>query len=88
MATRQSVELTRAANFRRNLTRIFDRAPRGRQASIARDAGMHPVQLSRVLSGTTENPQIDTIEAIAIALEIPVETLLAAQPSDADLRIF
>lgn len=88
MALRQSVELTRAANLRRNLQRIFAAGPWGKQSQVARDSGLHQVQLAKLISGASGNPKLDTVESIAVALEIPVETLISAEPSDADLRIF
>jgi len=86
MAKADAVELCRAKNFRANLKRIF--AGNAVQTHVARDAGIHFVHLAKILSGDVPNPTIATIEAISIALEIPVETLLAHAPSDADLRIF
>ena len=84
----RNVELTRAANLRRNLRRIFAAGHRGYQAQVARDAGITPVYLSNVVRREESNPTLDTAEAIAVALEIALETLLSANPSDADLRIF
>jgi len=86
MAKAESVELSRAKNFRANLRRIFGSGKT--QAKVANDSGIHFVHLSRITSGDVANPTIDTIEMIAIALEIPVETLLSHDPADADLRIF
>lgn len=86
MASASNVDLHRAENFRRNLRRIFDSW--AVQAHIARDADINPVHLSRILSGTSPNPTLDTVEKLAIALEVPVETLIAAHPCDSDLRIF
>lgn len=82
------VPLTRAANLRENLRRIFAHHPRGYQAKIARDAEITAVYLSNVVRNDDSNPTIDTIEAISVALEIPVETLLSPSPSDTDLGIF
>ena len=81
------VPLTRARNFRANLRRIFDKAARGFQAEVARQARLAPVHLSRIVGNGDLNPTIETIEAISIALEISVETLLSASPTDLDLRI-
>ena len=86
MATIATIELTRATNFRENLLRIF--RDWGIQAHVARDSGIHFVHLAKILSGETANPTIGTIESIAVALEIPVETLLCAHPADTDLKIF
>ena len=82
------VPLTRAANLRTNLRRIFAHHPRGYQAKVAKEAGITPVYLSNVVRYDNSNPTLDTAEAISIALELPVETLLSPNPSDADLRIF
>ena len=82
------VPLTRAQNFRANLRRIFARAARGFQAEVARQADLTQVHLSRIVGNGESNPTIETIEAISIALEISVETLLSANPADVDLRIF
>ena len=81
------VPLTRTKNLRANLRRIFKAHPRGHQARIAEDAGITAVYLSNVIRKDDSNPTIDTAEAIAVALEIPVETLLSPNPPDADLRI-
>ena len=86
MATATAVEFQKATNLRANLRRIFSSGVV--QTKIARDAGMHPVHLAKILNGATQNPTIDSIEAIAIALEVPVETLISRDPSDTDLRIF
>lgn len=86
MATATSFELQKAKNLRANLRRIFSSGLV--QAKVARDAGMNPVNLSKILHGSTPNPTIDSIEQLAIALEIPVEILISRDPSDADLRIF
>ncbi len=85
MATVTDIERTRVRNLRRNLRRIFDSW--AVQTRIASDAGIHPVHLAKILNGTARNPGINTIEAISIALEIPVETLLSVEPPDIDLRI-
>ncbi len=82
------VPLTRTANLRKNLRRIFAHQPRGYQAKVARDAEITAVYLSNVVRNDDSNPTIDTLESISVALEIPVETLLSASPSDSDLRIF
>jgi transcriptional regulator with XRE-family HTH domain len=89
MSTTQakSVDLTRAKNIRSNLQRIFAAHPRGFQASAARAAGITTVHLSRLVGSDNLNPAIDTIESLSLALEITVETLISAGPSDADLRI-
>ena len=86
MAIATSVELQKANNLRANLRRIFSSGVV--QAQIARDAGMNPVNLSYILHGRTSNPTIDSIEQLAISLEIPVEILISRDPSDVDLRIF
>lgn len=78
--------LHRAENLRANLRRIFDTW--GVQARVAKDAGIHFVHINRILSGTAPNPKLETVERLSIALEIPVETLIASHPSDLDLRIF
>ena len=86
MATATSVELQKAKNLRANLRRIFSS---GRsQTEVAKDAGMNRVHLAKILNGATPNPTLDSVEAIAIALEIPMETLISRDPSDTDLRIF
>lgn len=82
------VPLTRALNFRANLRRIFTESPWGFQADIARQADLTSVHLSRIVGNGDSNPTIETIEAISIALEISVETLLSANPTDLDLKIF
>lgn len=84
----QDVPMTRAQNFRSNLRRIFAHSPRGHQAEIGRQAGLNSVHLSRIVGKGKSNPTIETIEALSIALEISVETLLSASPSDIDLKIF
>jgi len=86
MASAKNVKLSRADNFRNNLRRIF--AGGACQAVVARDAGIHPVHVARILSGKTPNVTIETAESLGIALEVPLETLLASNPTDADLRIF
>jgi transcriptional regulator with XRE-family HTH domain len=78
--------LRRAENFRRNVRRICQSWIS--QAELSRLSGVHPVYLNRLLRGHNPNPGITTLEAIALALEIPLETLLTPNPSDADLRIF
>ena len=85
MATVSQSPTQRSANLRANLFRVFHSW--ANQAQVARDAGMHPVHLNKILSGESANPTIGTIEAISIALEISVETLLSRSPSDSDLRI-
>lgn len=82
------VPMTRAENFRSNLRRIFAHSARGHQAETARQAGLTSVHLSRIVGNGESNPTIETIEALAIALKISVETLLSANPSDIDLGIF
>ena len=84
-AMHSDTPLVRAAYLRMNLRRIFDSW--AVQARVARDAHIHPVYLNRLLSGNTKNPTIRTIERLAVALEIAVETLLSPSPSDTDLRI-
>jgi transcriptional regulator with XRE-family HTH domain len=86
MAVATNVELQKAKNLRANLRRIFSSGVV--QAKVARDAGMNPVNLSLILHGKTANPSIGSIEQLAIALEIPVEILISANPTDVDLRIF
>ena len=86
MAIATNVELQKAKNMRANLRRIFSSGVV--QAKVAKDSGVHPVQISRILHGSIENPSIGSLEQLAIALEIPVEILISANPSDADLRIF
>lgn len=86
MADAKTIELKRAENFRVNLRRVFDSW--ATQSRVAADADVHAVHLAKILNGRAPNPTIDTIEAISVALEIPVETLLASNPSDADLKIF
>ena len=86
MAIATNVELQKATNLRANLRRIFSS---GRsQTEVAKDAGMNRVHLAKILNGTTPNPTLDSVEAIAISLEIPMETLISHNPSDSDLRIF
>ena len=85
MAKAENIPLTRAENLRKNLRRIFDSGVV--QQHVAKDAGVHFVHLARILNGSIVNPGLNTAEAIAIAMEIPLETLLAASPSDVDLRI-
>jgi transcriptional regulator with XRE-family HTH domain len=79
------IPLCRADNLRSNLQRIF--AAGGIQRKVAKDAGIHHVYLAKLLNGTASNPGIKIIEALSIALEIPVETLISANPADVDLRI-
>ena len=86
MADARQTPLTRAENFRRNLRRVFETW--AVQSRVAADAGIHAVHLAKILNGTVPSPGIDTMEAVSIALEIPLETLLAADPADADLKIF
>ena len=86
MATATSVEFQKANNLRANLRRIFSSGVS--QTQVARDAGMNRVHVARMLNGQVPNPTIDSIEALSIALEIPVETLISHDPTDADLRIF
>lgn len=85
MARKEEVELRRAANLRTNLRRIFDAW--GNQIHVARDAGLGKHYLARLLSGELNNPTINSIESIAIALEVPIEALIATDPADSDLRI-
>ena len=86
MANVTDIPKSRAENFRTNLRRIFDAGTT--QQEVAKNAGVHFVHLNNILSGKAQNPTIGTIEALAIAVEVPVETLLSANPSDVDLRIF
>ena len=86
MAIAERAKLSRAGNFRANLRRIF--AAGACQAAVARDAGISAVHLSRILGGHSPNVTLDTAESLAIALELPLETLLAKAPTDADLRVF
>lgn len=85
MARRDDVELTRATNLRENLARIFDSW--AVQTRVAADAGISNVHLNRLLHGKEANPTINVIEALSIALEIPLETLISRDPSDLDLKI-
>jgi len=85
MANAKLTAPTRAPNFRRNLRRVFDAW--AVQSHVASDAGVHPVHLAKILNGQVPSPGINTMEALSIALEIPLETLLAASPADADLKI-
>ena len=86
MANTEIIGLRRAKNFRVNLRRVFDAW--AVQLRVADEANIHSVHLARILNGSVPNPTIDTLESISIALEIPLEILLANEPSDADLRIF
>jgi len=86
MAIVTSVEFQKAKNLRANLRRIFSSGIS--QTQIAKDSGMNRVHVAKILNGATPNPTIDSIEALAVALEIPVETLISRDPSDTDLRIF
>ncbi len=85
MVKAADTDLHRAANLRANLRRIFDAW--AIQSKVAADAGIHAVQLAKILGGTSANPTISTIERLSVALEIPVETLISNNPSDIDLRI-
>jgi len=85
MAKIEQVELRKASNFRQNLRRVFDAW--AVQTHIAADAGINAVHLARILNADVPNPTIGTMEAISIAMEIPLETLIAKDPSDTDLRI-
>ena len=90
MATVTSVGFTRGRNFQANLRRIFSRenANRPSQTTIAADADVTAVRLNQFLkSETVPNPNIETIEALSIALEVPFDILLQANPTDHDLRI-
>lgn len=87
VATVESSDLRRTSNLLRNLKRIFAPGSRFIKAQVARDAGIHVVHLNRLLSGNSQNPTLTTVEALSIALEIPLETLVAYNPSDLDLRI-
>jgi len=86
MASIKDVGLSRAVNFRENLRRVF--AAGACQAAVAKDAGIHAVHLAKILNGKAPNVTLETAESLAIALEIPLETLLTKSPADADLRIF
>ena len=86
MAKTEEVGLERAQNFRANLRRVFDAG--AIQTRIAKDAGVHSIHLAKILNGQASNPTIGTMESLSIALEIPLETLIAKSPSDVDLRIF
>ncbi|MAH46999.1 hypothetical protein CMI37_14325 [Candidatus Pacearchaeota archaeon] len=72
-------------NLRANLRRIFDSGVN--QTRIAKAAGLHRVHVARILAGSIENPGISAVASLAGALQIPLETLLQADPPDADLRI-
>ncbi len=85
MSTTETDGLTRAKNFRANLRRVFDSW--AVQSKVAADAGIHAIHIAKILNGRSSNPTIDTMEAISIALEIPIETLLAGSPTNTDLRI-
>lgn len=86
MANTKNVKLSRGDNFRDNLRRIF--AAGVSQVATARNAGIHPVHLAKILSGKASNVTIETAESLSVSLEIPLETLLSRSPSDTDLRIF
>ncbi len=62
-------------NFRDNVRREYKH--RGiRQDALAVQAGITSTALNRILMGHSI-PQLDTCEAIANALEIPLESLLS-----------
>lgn len=82
------VEFVRAIRFCENLRRIIAAKPRGFQAEAARMAQISTVHLSRLLTEPGQNPRIGTMEALAAAIEVPLETLLSANPTDIDLGIF
>ena len=86
MADTKTVKPERAENCRDNLRRVFDAG--AVQARVAEDAQLHPIHLTRIVSGQSANPTIGTMEAISIALEIPLETLISKKPPNVDLRIF
>lgn len=46
------------------------------QTELARKAGIKQGVLSYIESGKTKNPRIDTMQAIAAALGVPVERLM------------
>lgn len=85
MATAVHSDLRKARNFRANLKRVF--ASWASIPAISKDAGVHHQQIRKLLRGETENTGLETAEKIAIALEVSLETLLADNPSDAELRI-
>ena len=89
MAVATDVVFTRAKNLQANLRRIFDRKTGWAvQSRVAKDAGMHPVNLNKLLSSEEPSLTLHTLESLSIALEIPVETLLSPNPTNVDLRIF
>jgi len=85
MARKDEIEFSRASNLQANLRRIFDTW--GNQSQVARDANMQRVHLNRIINGMEKNPTLNTVEAIAGALEIPFETLLRSNASDLELKI-
>ncbi len=90
MAVASEVGFTLGRNFQGNLQRIFSRqnAKRPSQRAIALDAGLTPERLNQLLNcDNPPNPSIETIEALAIALEVSVDTLLSPNPKDAFLHI-
>lgn len=85
MAQVSAGKLRSAKNVRANLRRVFDSW--GVQVDAARHAGIHAITVAKIISGEIQNPGIETIEAISIALEIPLATLISREPADSDLRI-
>lgn len=49
-------------------------------AKLARAAKMNPTGIYDILSGKSKNPRLDTVEKIAVALDVPPSALLAERP--------
>jgi transcriptional regulator with XRE-family HTH domain len=83
---RRPTETSLAESLRRNLRRVLSSSERS-QADVARDAGLTPLTVSRIVGSREYNPTTDTIEAIARALSVPARYLIADEPPDAALGI-
>jgi len=64
-----------------NVVRSVRRGRRETQADVAQRAGMHPYSLRRIEAGQT-NPRVGTIQALAVALDVPVSVLLKKPTPD------
>ena len=50
------------------------------QETLAGNAGISPTTLGNIETGRTRNPDRDTVDSLAKALEVPIETLIEAGP--------
>ncbi len=85
VAKASDIRLIRSENFRENLRRCLKAW--ATPAEVARNAGMGRPHFYRILKGVVKSPTLETVEAISVALDIPIEVMISKSPSDRALRI-